>query len=147
MAQIWARAAACHFGLSTVEAYSGGTEATRFNPRAVAAIRRAGFAIDGPRGGDNPVYRVRYSEGAEPMECCSKIYDASPNPTEGFAAVMTCSAADAGCPVVRGAVERISLPYGDPGDFDGTLGERDAYDERCRQIAREVLYAFSLVRR
>lgn len=141
--QIWAQAAAYHFGVAGVETYSGGTEATAFNPRAVAAMRRAGFRIDDPNGGDNPVYRLRFADGEEPMECFSKLYHQAPNPNRDFCAVMTCASADAACPFVVGAAERISLPYDDPGFFDGSDREAAAYDERCRQIAREMLAVFS----
>ena len=41
-----AQAAAWHFGLNDVRTYSGGTEATAFNPRAVRALRELGVAID-----------------------------------------------------------------------------------------------------
>jgi protein-tyrosine phosphatase/arsenate reductase len=143
MAEIWARTAAAHFGVPAVETYSGGTEATAFDPRAVAAMRRAGFRIDVSDGGDNPVYRVRFADGGEPMECFSKVYHQAPNPSRDFCAVMTCAAADEACPFVVGAAERISLPYADPGIFDGSDREAAAYDERCRQIAREMLAVFS----
>lgn len=145
MAQIWAQAAAYHFGVAGVECHSGGTEATAFNPRAVAAVRRAGFRIDDPDEGDNPVYRVRFAEGEEPMECFSKLYHQAPNPDRDFCAVMTCASADEACPFVVGADERISLPYDDPGFFDGSDREAAAYDERCRQVAREMLAVFSKV--
>ncbi|MEC8511258.1 MAG: hypothetical protein VX015_03865 [Planctomycetota bacterium] len=46
MAQIWAQCAARRHGLGAVQTFSGGTEATAFNPRAVAAMQRAGLAID-----------------------------------------------------------------------------------------------------
>lgn len=147
LAQVWAQTAAAHFGVPAVEAYSGGTEATAFNPRAVAAMRRAGFRIADPDWGDNPFYRVRFAEGGTPIECFSKVYDHASNPARGFCAVMTCSAADVACPVVLGAAERISLPYDDPQDFDGTDRETAAYDERCQEIAREMLYAFSRIKR
>jgi hypothetical protein len=147
MAQIWAQTAAAHFGVPAVEAYSGGTEASAFNPRAVAALGRAGFRIEARTVDQNPVCAVQYGTEAEPMECFSKVFDQPPNPREGFAAVMTCSAADAACPVVLGAAERISLPYDDPQDFDGTDRETAAYDERCQEIACEMLYAFSRIKR
>jgi arsenate reductase (thioredoxin) len=145
MAQLWAQAAAHHFGINGVETYSGGTEATAFDPRAVAALERAGFAVEAASTCDNPVYAVRFSESAEPMECFSKVYDQPPNPTGGFCAVMTCGAADAGCPVVFGAAQRIAITYDDPKAADGTAEEAAVYDERCREIAREMLYAFSRV--
>ena len=146
MSQIWAQTAAARFGVPAVEVYSGGTEATAFNPRAVAAMRRAGFRIDVPDGGDNPVYRVRFADGGEPMECFSKVYHQAPNPDRDFCAVMTCASADEACPFVVGAAERISLPYADPGFFDGSDREAAAYDECCRQIAREMLAVFSRIR-
>ena len=66
---------------------------------------------------------------------------------EGFAAVMTCSSADAACPTVAGADRRIAIPYDDPKAFDGTEREAEIYDERCAQIAREMLYVFAEVAR
>ena len=42
---------------------------------------------------------------------------------------------------------RIAIPYDDPKEFDGTERETEIYDERCRQIAREMLYVFAEVAR
>jgi hypothetical protein len=61
-----------------------------------------------------------------------------------FCAVMTCSSADESCPSVKGAVERIAIPYEDPKVADNTVEEMSKYDERAAQICREILYAFSL---
>ncbi|MEQ8850246.1 MAG: hypothetical protein RIB32_00525 [Phycisphaerales bacterium] len=145
LAQIWAQTAAAHFEIATVETFSGGTEATAFHPNAVAAIERAGFLVDAPSGEANPQVGVRWGKNAEPMACFSKVYDQSPNPREKFAAVMVCDSADAACPFVPGADARFAIKYQDPKAFDGTDREVEAYDERCRQIARELLYAFSRV--
>lgn len=143
MAQIWAQTAVHYYGITGVETFSGGTEATDFNPRAVAALRRAGFLIEGSGEGDNPVYRVSFGEGAVPMECFSKVFDTSPNPRQGFVAVMACSSADKECPLVLGAMARISIPFDDPKEFDGTAEEQLRYDQRCSQIAREMLWVFA----
>ncbi len=144
MGQLWAAAAAAHFGVDGVRAYSGGTEATAFNPRAVAALQRAGFTIE-TLGGSNPHYLVTLDEGGALIECFSKTYDDPFNPTAGFAAVMTCSEADEACPVVLGAALRAPIRYEDPKIADGTSRETAAYDERCLQIATEMLYLFSCV--
>lgn len=141
--QIWAQVAAAHFGVEGLGSYSGGTEATAFNPRAVDAARRAGLTIDRTTDGANPIYHVRYSDEAHALTCFSKVHDGAPNPTTDFAAVMTCSSADQACPIVRGAAARFAIPYEDPKAFDGTDREADAYDERCRQISREMLYVFA----
>jgi predicted protein tyrosine phosphatase len=44
--QIWAAAAAHHLGIQGVRTYSAGTEATAFNPRAIAAVERAGMIAE-----------------------------------------------------------------------------------------------------
>jgi arsenate reductase len=144
MGQLWAAVAAAHFGIDEVRTYSGGTEATAFNLRALAAMERAGFVIEKP-GGDNPRYQVRFDERGPVIECFSKTYDDPVNPAEGFAAVMMCSEADAACPVVLGAALRVSIRYKDPKVADGTPKEAAVYDERCLQIATEMLYLFSRV--
>jgi len=148
LGQIWAKTAAAHFALSGVETFYGGTEATAFNPRAIDALRRAGFAISSPQpvSNSNPHYLVRFHDNAPPMECFSKVYHEDPNPKSDFCAVMTCSQADASCPIVTGASLRLAIPYDDPKAFDETPDEASKYDERCQQIAREMLYLFSNVR-
>ena len=146
ISQIWAATAAAYYSVNDVRTYSGGTESTAFNPRAVAALERAGFDIDKTTNDDNPVYHVRYVPNAAPLTCFSKVYNQAPNPTANFCAVMTCSHADEACPTVSGASDRIAITYDDPKVADRTPGEAAKYDERCRQIARELLYAFSLIR-
>lgn len=144
LGQVWASTAAAWHGVEGVETYSGGTEATAFDRRASAALARAGFEVRRGKG-DNPRVRVGWGPTDEPQECFSKRYDAPPNPTEGFVAVMTCSEADAACPVVHGAAARVSLPYEDPKLADGTPAEAARYDERCLEIAAETFLAMGLV--
>ncbi len=146
ISQIWAQAAAAYYGIGNVVSYSGGTEATAFNPRAVKAMEEAGFKITSSSNGTNPIYEVRFSDEANEVIAFSKKYDSETNPQKGFAAVMTCSHADENCPVVIGMEKRISLPYNDPKDFDGTPQEASKYAERVREIGTEILYAFSQVK-
>lgn len=146
IAQIWAQVAAAYYGIPNVMCYSGGTEATAFNPRAVRAMREAGFRIQVSAEGANPTYKVSFSDEATAVIAFSKKYDAQSNPQKGFAAIMTCSHADENCPVVFGMEKRISLPYDDPKDFDGTSQELEKYAERVREIGTEILYAFSQVK-
>ena len=144
MGQLWAATAAAYYGVNGVRTYSGGTESTAFNPRAVAAMRRAGFEIEGG-GGNNPHYMATYAADGPEQECFSKKYDDDFNPSENFAAVMTCSQADQSCPIVRGASLRVAIPYDDPKASDGTSEETATYDERSQQIATEMFYLFSQV--
>jgi arsenate reductase len=146
IAQVWAATAAAWYNIPGVKAYSGGTEATEFNPRAINALKEIGFQIEQKTPAPNPRYSVRYSTGHPAFEVYSKKYDAPENPASNFAAVMTCTHADENCPVVTGASSRISLPYDDPKDFDGTTQEAAKYLERSREIGREILYAFSQIK-
>lgn len=139
LSQLWAATAAWSFGQDHVRTFSGGTEATAFNPRAVAAVERAGFRVVKPEG-RNPMYEVSYTSDRNAEHCWSKKYDDPANPQKDFCAVMTCSEADKNCPIVFGALDRISLPYNDPKEADGTPEEAARYDERCLQIAAELWY-------
>lgn len=145
MSQLWAATAAAYYGIQDgINTYSGGTEVTAFNSRAVAAIERAGFEVQNP-GGDNPHYQIRYGENSQTMECFSKKYDDPTNADENFVAVMTCSEADKNCPFIPGASLRVPIPYEDPKEADGSEQETATYDERCKQIATEMFYIMSQV--
>lgn len=145
ISQLWAQAAALYYNIENVRCFSGGTEATAFNPRAVKAMQEVGFAISQTTQGANPVYSVVFSADAIPVIAFSKQYDDAVNPDKNFAAVMTCSHADENCPLILGASARIALTYNDPKDSDGTPKEADVYRERVLEIGREILYAFSKV--
>lgn len=139
MAQLLGLVAARRFGLPQVQTFSAGTEATAFNPRAVAALQRVGFGITGGPG-ENPRYQVR-----EAGLAFSKKLDDPTNPAADFVAVMTCSQADTACPMVRGASKRVSVPYDDPKAADGTPEEAQRYDERVEQIGRDLVWVFKTV--
>ena len=144
MAQLLGLAAARRKGLITVRTFSGGTEATAFNPRAIAALRRVGFEIEGAEG-TNPHHLVRSSPSLDPVEAYSKRFTDPPNPPSGFIVVMTCSQADAACPYVQGATTRVAVPYDDPKMADGTPEEAARYDERVAQIGRDLAWVFATV--
>ena len=143
LSQIWAAAAADFYNVRGVESFSGGTEATAFNPRAIAAIERAGLKVEKTEEGKNPRYAVRFRETPTPLICFSKVYKDAPNPKDDFCAVMTCSQADKNCPVVAGCSLRVAIPFEDPKVSDDTPEEGATYDARCQQICREMLYVFS----
>lgn len=143
ISQLWASVAAARYGLDNIETFSGGTECTAFNPRAVSALKRAGFELRIGESGDNPKYLVSFGKESKPLLCFSKLYSDPVNPSAEFCAVMTCSSADESCPSVKGAVKRIAIPYEDPKIADDTIEETSKYDERTAQICREILFAFS----
>jgi protein-tyrosine-phosphatase len=140
LGQVWLKVAAEYYGINHLNTYSGGTEATAFNIRAVEALRRAGLQIESDNTPQNPVYTISYSDNGEKMQAFSKKYTHEVNPSKDFCAVLVCSDADEACPVVKGTTARIAIPYIDPKIADGTPEETIVYDERCRQIAREMFW-------
>ncbi len=144
LAQIWAQVAAAFYRIE-VSCFSGGVEETAFNERAVAAIRRAGFIAVKETVVENPVYKVRFSDKFPVLKCFSKLYDKPVNKAPHFAAVMTCSHAEANCPFIPGTEKRIPVMYDDPKEFDGLPQETQKYDERSIQIATEMFYVFSKI--
>jgi len=139
--------AAAFQGMPEIRFHSGGTEPSAFNPRTVSALRAAGFAVE-PTGEQkspgNPAFRVSWGDGFETLEF-SKLYSDAANPQEGFAALMVCHEADAGCPMVRGAAVRIPMPFEDPKEFDGQPGEAARYAERRDEIGKVMLSVMARV--
>ncbi|MDF2455387.1 MAG: protein-tyrosine-phosphatase [Cytophagaceae bacterium] len=144
--QVWAKVAAAYFGFPNVFTYSGGTEATAFNPNAIQALRSIGFKIDQDAEGSNPYYSIKFNEEGTEIICFSKKYDHVSNPRFDFCAVMTCTEADGACPMIAGAEVRVSTPYVDPKKSDGTPEQDQTYIDRSKQIATECLYVFSKVK-
>ncbi|MEL6430915.1 MAG: protein-tyrosine-phosphatase [Planctomycetota bacterium] len=145
LSEVWAQVAADAAGVGGVRTFSGGTEATAFNPRAVAALRRTGLTVEAQTEGANPRYEVSGGGLRNPHDCWSKTFGDVANPSSDFVAVMTCSDADEACPVVAGASARVALTYVDPKVSDGTDAEEETYDARCAQIACELFHVFDEV--
>lgn len=145
LSQVWAQVAAHHYGIKNVFSYSGGTEATALFPSAAKALEDAGLHITKLAETNNPVYSIKYAENEVPLIGFSKRFDNDFNPKNGYAAIMTCTHADQNCPFIPDAAKRISLPYEDPKAFDNTPQQEEKYAERCRDIARELLFVFSKI--
>lgn len=145
LAQIWAQAASAYFKIHDVHCYSGGTETTALFPKIAETLMEAGFHIWKLSEGENPVYAVKYAENALPLIGFSKKYDDVFNPDSGFAAVMTCSQADGGCPFIAGAEKRIPITFEDPKISDGLPTQTGTYKERSLQIGAEMFYVFSKI--
>ena len=146
LGQVWLAAGATYYGLPEINTFSGGTEATAFNSRAVATLSRVGFEITAEQPGtSNPRYQLKWESSMEPYEAYSTKFDETPNPTNNFGAIMVCDHADENCPVILGADFRIALPFEDPKAYDETALESQKYDERCQHIGTEMLYVLSQI--
>ena len=142
LSQVWAQALAFYYNNHNVTTYSGGTEATALYQMAVQALETSGFKIKKISNTSNPIYSIKYADNEHPMIGFSKTYDDDFNPKSEFAAIMTCSSADQGCPIVLGAEKRIALTFEDPKAFDDTPIQKEKYIERSLQIATELKYVF-----
>jgi len=147
LSQVWAQTAAAYYAVPNVFCYSGGTEATALFPMAAQTLTYQGFQITTLSEGTNPVYSIKFSENAHPVIGFSKTYDDSFNPQSQFAAILTCSSADQGCPFIAGAEKRIPITFEDPKAFDNTPQQAEKYEERSIQIGTELFYVFSQIKK
>ncbi|WP_293914655.1 MULTISPECIES: low molecular weight phosphatase family protein [unclassified Sphingobacterium] len=145
LSQVWAQVAASYFDIENVICYSGGTEETALFPKVAETLSHQGFNIFKIYDGSNPVYAIKYSDNSQPIIGFSKKYDNPFNPVSDFAAIMTCSQADGGCPFIAGAKKRISITFEDPKISDNTSEQTKIYSERSLQIALEMFYVFSKI--
>jgi len=145
LSQVWAQTMAYYFNIKNVICYSGGTESTALFPMVTETLQNSGFQISTLSKGENPVYSIKYAENEHPIIGFSKKLDNNFNPSAKFAAVMTCSQADGGCPFIAGAEKRIPITFKDPKAFDQTAQQSEKYKERSLQIATELYYVFSQI--
>jgi arsenate reductase (thioredoxin) len=146
LSQVWAQTAASFYNIKNVFCYSGGTEATALFPKVAETLTNTGFEIKVISKADNPVYTIKYNTNDHPVIGFSKRYEDDFNPQSEFAAILTCSQADGGCPFIAGAEKRIPITFEDPKAFDNTPLQTEKYQERSLQIATELLYVFSQIK-
>ncbi|RTE53469.1 protein-tyrosine-phosphatase [Arenibacter aquaticus] len=146
LSQVWAQTMAFYFKVKNVQCYSGGTESTALFPVVAQTLKNTGFQIKTISEGKNPIYSIKYAENEPPVIGFSKKLDDEFNPKSEFAAVMTCSQADGGCPFISGAEKRFPITFDDPKAFDNTPQQAEKYQERSLQIATELLYVFAQIK-
>ncbi|MDO6603330.1 protein-tyrosine-phosphatase [Arenibacter palladensis] len=146
LSQVWAQTMAFYFNVKNVQCYSGGTESTALFPMVAETLKNTGFQIETISEGKNPIYSIKYAENEPAVIGFSKKLDDAFNPKSEFAAVMTCSQADGGCPFIAGAEKRIPITFEDPKAFDHTPQQAEKYRERSFQIATELMYIFAQIK-
>ncbi len=146
LSQVWAQTAAAHYNIKNIFCYSGGTEATALFPMVAKTLEQSGFKIKTIAEGNNPIYAIKYAKNEHPIIGFSKTYDDDFNPQSEFAAILTCSQADGGCPFIAGAEMRVPITFEDPKAFDNTPQQAEKYQERSVQIATEMFYVFSQIK-
>ena len=145
--QIWAQVAASYYQIPNIYCYSGGTEQTVLFPKVAETLSKQGFIVFKITENDNPIYAIKQGQNTMPVISFSKKYNHPFNPTSNFAAVMTCSQADGECPFVSGAEKRIPITFEDPKTFDQTQQQDEMYLQTSLQIASEMFYIFSMIKK
>lgn len=145
LAQIWAQFAAAYYNIPNINCYSGGTAETALFPKVIETLSNQGFQIFKITDSNNPIYAIKYDENSSPIIGFSKKYNDAFNPISNFAAILTCSQADEGCPFISGAEKRIPITYEDPKISDDTTEQTEVYKQRSFQIATEMMYIFSQI--
>lgn len=147
LAQIWAQVASHYYAISGTQCYSGGTEATALFPKIAETLSDVGFNVWKLSEAENSMYAIKFDGNALPVIGFSKKYDDEFNPISDFAAIMTCSQADGGCPFILGAEKRVPITFEDPKISDHTPEQTKVYSERSLQIASEMFYVFSQIKK
>ena len=143
LSQIWAQTMAMFYNINNVSCYSGGTEATAMFPKVEQVLISQGFKINKLSEEANPIYSIKFSKNEPSVIAFSKQFSHAFNPASDFAAIMTCSSADKGCPIVFGCDKRIPITYEDPKKSDGTPKQTETYFNRSLEIATEMKFVFS----
>jgi arsenate reductase len=146
LGQVWTFYAANYFNLN-IHGFSGGTEVTAFYKNTVKTLQSVGFefaVVDFSH--ENPKYSITFKESESSILGFSKRFDNKINKSP-FIAITTCNNADKNCPFIPEALERFHLPFVDPKFSDGTSSEEETYLQTSREIASEIYFIFSEVKK
>ena len=141
--QIWSHILADYFNVHSVFSYSAGTEATAVYKSVIEVMKDKSYLKKQVGDLENPMHILKFNQNSPALTCFSKTLTDEFNPKSDFIAVMTCSEADNGCPIVVGASDRISLPFQDPKRYDGQEVELEEYNKTSLLIATEMKFVFS----
>lgn len=145
--QVWAKVAANYYGYNNVETYSAGTEATEIAGNVVYTFLSLQFDLFVEGEEANARHFFVFDTRKNASICFSKTLDHYTIPLENFGAIFTCNSADKACPTIEGAELRISTPYDDPKNSDGTSEAQQTYRKTSNTIAREMLFVFNSIRK
>lgn len=146
LGHVWSFFAAHYFKLN-INSFSGGTEVTAFHRNTVKTLQKAGFSFHLKDFSHlNPRYSISFEDTNTSILGFSKRYNHLINATP-FMAITTCSNADINCPFLTSASHRFYLPFVDPKSSDGKVEQHETYLKINQQIAAEVFFIFSEVKK
>ncbi len=147
MTQVWSKVAAFYFGMAKYQSFSAGIKPEPISTNTILAMEKAGFIVYKTEVGGMDVYRVKYSYNLEPIVVFPKKLNYVKNPFDNFMAVFVDENADMNTQNIKGTYNRLLLNYNDPVGYSGSGLEDQIYDKSCKQIAVEMFYVFSQLRK
>lgn len=141
LAEVLSDLLAKHYDLP-IESFSGGTEATAFNPRMIKALASFGIELTTQEHKENPSY---FLINQPEKKYFSKLFDDATNPNRTFFAFMVCDQADEACPLVPGAKYRFPLKYKDPKIYDDTSQSAEMYRNKVIEVGTELNFIFHML--
>jgi arsenate reductase len=146
LGQVWGFFAANYFDLN-IHSFSGGTEVTAFFKNTVKTLQKVGFIFNLENfSHQNPKYIISFEGTSKSILGFSKRYDDAENKNP-FIAITTCNNADTNCPFIPEATYRFHLPFVDPKSSDNTDLQEETYLKTNQQIAAEIYFIFSEVKK
>ena len=146
LGQVWGFFAANYFDLN-INSFSGGTEVTAFFRNTVKTLQMVGFSFNLENfSHQNPKYIISFEGTSKYILGYSKRYDNEENKNP-FIAITTCNNADTNCPFIPEALLRFHLPFVDPKSSDETDLQDETYLKTNQQIAAEIYYIFSEIKK
>lgn len=136
--QVWAKVLADYYNIS-LESYSGGTEVTAVHDHTLSCLSQLGFEVNKLENKSNPKIELKYGN-SNVINCFSKLYDDTQNPSENFYAMMLCEHAAQNCPFIPNALKRFNLTFSDPKQFDNTVHQDEKYKGVALKIGQELSF-------
>jgi hypothetical protein len=147
LAQVWSKTAAYYFGFSNFESFSAGLDPRAISVKMITSLEKAGFIVYKTNVDGIEVYRIKYSYNLEPIVSFPKKIDHVRNPGRDFMAVFVDENADINIQNIKGTYNRLLLAYDDPVGYEGSGQEDIMFEESCKNVAIEMFYVFSLLRK
>lgn len=144
-AQVWAKVAARYFGLEHVETYSAGNNATEIAGNFVYTLLSLQFDLFVEGDEVNSRHFFVFDNRKNACICFAKPIDHYSIPLENFGTIDT-------NPtrmniILAGSELQVHFPYTDPQTSDGTSEAQQNYRQFSNEIAREMLYLFSRLKK
>tara|TARA_B100001057_G_scaffold501276_1_gene623055 strand:+ start:6371 stop:6985 length:615 start_codon:yes stop_codon:yes gene_type:complete len=139
--QIWNQVISKYYGFDKIQSYSGGTEITTVHENVTKVLSEIGFYVNPTSKLINPIHSINFGPKSI-IKLYSKLVNDKSNPIDNFIGVINCSDADQNCENIIGTSKKYSLPFDDPGKYDGLSIQIEKYKYINLEIASSLKYLY-----